>query len=387
MTTIRIPYGRQSISDQDIDAVIRILKSDFLTTGPTIDAFERAVAEYCGARYAVAVANASVALQLACRVLDLGPGQSLWTTPNTFVASANCADHCGARIDFCDIDPSTLNLSVKTLEAKLAATPAHQHPRVVVPVHFAGQPCDMEELGTLSQKYGFKIVEDAAHAIGAEYKGEKIGGCRHSAMTVFSFHPVKNITTGEGGMITTNDENLYVRLRELRTLGITRDPNRMSRPCPGPWYYEQLEVGYNFRMTDLEAALGLSQLQRLDQFIGRRQELVDTYNQSLHDLPLKLPTVTPARKSAHHLYVVEVLSEARKDRAQVFQELREAGIGVNVHYIPVHLQPVYRKQGFQEGDFPKAEGYYQRALSLPIYFDLSSEEQQFVIARLRHILT
>lgn len=381
-----IPYGRQSIDEADIAAVIDVLKSDFLTTGPTIEKFEKAVADYCGVKHAVAVTNATAALHVAAQALDLKAGDRLWTSPNTFVASANGAEHCGADADFVDIDPVSLNMSATELEKKLEATPQNLRPKVVVPVHFAGQSCGMEKISALAKKYNFKVVEDAAHAIGAVYKGTKVGSCKYSDMTVFSFHPVKNITTGEGGMITTNSDQLAERLRELRTIGITRNPARMSKKPDGPWYYEQLEVSCNYRLTDIGAALGISQMRRLDEFIDRRNKIFARYNEELKNLPLILPKLVSGEKSAWHLYVIQLAPEAKIGRLELFEKLRSKNIGVNVHYIPVHLQPVYRKKGFKAGDYPQAERYYSRAISLPIFFGLKDEDQTFVINELKAAL-
>ena len=340
-----ITSSRQSIDASDIDAVVATLNSDFLTTGPAIERFETAVCEYTGAGYAVAVANASAALHLACRAMGLKAGETLWTSPNTFVASANCADHCGARADFVDIDAKTLNLSVEKLEQKLKATPTHLLPKIVIPVHFAGRTCDLTAIHRLAEQFSFRVIEDAAHAIGSTHRGEKIGNCRFSDMTVFSFHPVKNITSGEGGMITTNDPELAQKLRELRSLGITRVPERMqAQPNPGPWYYEQIDLGYNYRMTDIEAALGLSQLRRLDAFVEKRQRIFDFYDAALANLPLIRPTPAKGDRIAWHLYVIQIdESRAPLDRRALFMALRDRGILVNVHYIPVYLQPLYRE--------------------------------------------
>lgn len=382
-----IPYGRQSISDEDIEAVVAVLKSDFLTTGPKIQEFEEAVAQYCGAQYAIAVSNATAALHLCARALDLGNGDYLWTSPNTFVASANAAEHCGGRADFCDIDPESLNLSAIELERKLYATPKEKHPKVLIPVHFAGQPCDMKRIYELSKEFGFRIVEDAAHALGSSYDGQKIGSCQYSDMTVFSFHPVKNITSGEGGMITTNDAALADHLRRLRSIGVTRDKALMTQEYPGAWYYEQLEFGLNYRLTDISAALGLSQLRRIDDFVKRRNEIFDRYNRELAGLPLKLPKLMTGDRSAWHLYVIQITEKSTVNRAELFNALRERNIGVNVHYIPVHLQPIYRAYGFKPGDFPRAENYYAYAISLPIFYDFKESEQSYVIEQLTKLLS
>jgi UDP-4-amino-4,6-dideoxy-N-acetyl-beta-L-altrosamine transaminase len=382
-----IPYGRQNISEEDIQAVVSVLRSDFLTQGPAIEAFEKAVAAYCGATYAVAVSNATAALHIACLSLGLGKGDSLWTSPNTFVASANCGLYCGAGVDFVDIDPATYNLSAARLEEKLErAAREGKLPKVVVPVHFSGQSCDMEAIGALAKRYGFAVIEDASHAIGGGYRGRPIGSCAHSDLAVFSFHPVKIITTGEGGMIVTNRKDLYEKLIRLRSHGITRDPARMDGPSEGDWFYQQVDLGFNYRITDLQAALGLSQLSRLDEFVARRHFLADRYERLLADLPVTLPRRDPAGRSALHLYVVKLGPGAKTDRARAFAALRKSGIGVNVHYIPVHTQPYYRGLGFRAGDFPAAESYYASALSLPMYFGLTESQQDEVAAKLKEAL-
>ena len=382
-----IPYGRQAITEADIAAVTAVLRSDFLTQGPAVPRFEQAVAAYCGAAHAVAVNSATSALHLACLALGLGSGDWLWTSPNTFVASANCGRYCGARVDFVDIDPRTYNLDPAALAAKLeAAERQGRLPKVVVPVHFAGQPCDLAAIAALARRYGFRVIEDASHAIGGRYRGEPIGNGRHADITVFSFHPVKLITTGEGGLATTNDPDLAARMARLRSHGISRDPaemqGRIQGELEGPWYYQQLELGFNYRLTDIQAALGHSQLQRLDDYVARRQHLATRYDRMLAALPLRLPYRDPAHRSALHLYPVQVPG----DRRRVFDALRQAGIGVNVHYIPVHTQPDYARFGFQRGDFPVAEAYYERAISLPLYPLLTEAEQDQVVAALRDAL-
>lgn len=383
-----IPYGRQNISDQDIQAVLEVLQSDWITQGPAVEQFERAVAGYCGVHYAVAVSSATAALHIACLAAGLKHGDVLWTSPNTFVASANCGLYCGAGVDFVDIDSLTYNISVEQLAGKLKKNGrVGKLPKVLVPVHFAGQSCEMAEIAALAKRYGITVIEDASHAIGGEYRGAKIGCCAFSEMTVFSFHPVKIITTGEGGMITTNDKSLYEKLLRLRTHGITRQPDLMTGESPGPWYYQQVELGYNYRITDMQAILGASQMKRLDQFVKRRHELVNRYNQVLKDLPLTLPWQHPDTYAAYHLYVIRLNSDqTNKTRRQVFEELRRAGIGVNVHYIPVHTQPYYQKRGFKQGDFPQAEEYYCQAISLPLYYDFTQEEQDYVIKVLKEVL-
>lgn len=385
-----IPYGRQEIGEHDVQAVLDILRSDWLTQGPAIERFEQGVARYCGVRHAVAVSSGTAALHLACLATGLQAGDSLWTSPNTFVASANCGRYCGAAVDFVDIDPGDWNLSPELLEAKLAqAALRGALPKVLVPVHFAGLSCDMARIGELARRYGISVIEDACHSSGAEHRGAKVGACAHSDMTVFSFHPVKLITTGEGGMVLTNREDLYRRLLRLRSHGITRDPGEMADPSHGPWYYQQVELGFNYRMTDIQAALGASQLERLDEFVARRNQLADRYDAALAGLPLQLPSRprTAGERSACHLYVVKLDAEkTAKKRKLVFEALRAAGIQANVHYIPVHTQPYYRKLGFREGDFPNAERYYEGAITLPLYPRLTEKEQDFVVAALKDAL-
>lgn len=377
-----IPYGRQDISQQDIDAVVEVLQSDFLTQGPKVPLFEQTVAQHVGAKHALAVNSATSALHIACLALSLTQGDWLWTTPITFVASANCGLYCGAQVDFVDIDPVTYNLCPKALEQKLiAAEKVGKLPKVVVPVHFSGQPCDMQAIHALAQKYGFKIIEDASHAIGGKYQNEFIGNCRYSDITVFSFHPVKIITTAEGGLALTNDDKLAEKMNLHRSHGVTRDTSLMTHEPDGPWYYQQVELGFNYRMTELQAALGISQMQRLDEFVGQRHSLAERYNQLLADLPLTLPWQHPDSYSGLHLYVIRLqLNKIKKTHRQVFEELREAGIGVNLHYIPVHTQPYYQAMGFKKGDFPEAERYYEEAISLPM-FSTMTELQQDEVAR------
>lgn len=377
-----IPYGRQDISPADIESVVATLRSDWLTQGPAIPAFENAVACYVGARHAIATCNATAALHIACVAMELGPGNFLWTTPNTFVASANCGLYCGADVDFVDIAPDTYNLSVEALECKLAASEREgKLPKIVVPVDFSGQPYDHRAVKSLADRYGFRIIEDASHAIGGTCYGEKIGSGRYSDITVFSFHPVKIITTGEGGMALTNDADLGRRLAMLRTHGITRDPSFLTNASEGDWYYEQLELGFNYRMTDMQAALGRAQLMRIDQFIRRRSQLAERYNQAFRTAPLITPVQSEFGQSAWHLYVIRLDDQKTSlTRRQVFDALRARGILVNVHYIPVHLQPYYRaKFGFKEGDFPIAEKYYSSCISLPMYAALTDEQQDRVI--------
>lgn len=388
MLTYQIPYGCQSIEQADIDAVVQVLQSPWLTQGPTIARFENAMAEHCQAQFAVAVCNATAALHIACLAAGLGPGDRLWTSPNTFVASANCGRYCGAEVDFVDIDPLTLNLDARLLAAKLeVAEAAGQLPKVVVAVAFAGQSCDMRTLAALAERYAFTLIEDASHAVGASYLGRPVGCGEFAAMTIFSFHPVKIITSAEGGMVLTNRPELAEHLRRLRSHGITGDPAQMEVPDHGLWYYQQLELGFNYRMTDLHAALGLSQMARLDSFVGKRRQLAARYDRLLADLPLVLPVAQAGAESAWHLYVVRLrLDEISVTQREVFDTLRAAGIGVNLHYIPVHLQPYYRKLGFEEGDFPEAERYFSEAVSLPLFPLLSDEQQDYVVEQLRSIV-
>jgi UDP-4-amino-4,6-dideoxy-N-acetyl-beta-L-altrosamine transaminase len=383
-----IRYGQQDITQADIDAVVAVLKSVNLTQGPAITQFEQSVCAHTGAQHAVAVSNATAALHIACLALDLGPGDWLWTTPNTFVASANCALYCGAKVDFVDTDPHTYNLCPQKLEDKLIqAKKANKLPKVVVPVHLTGQPCDMAAIHALSLKYGFKIIEDASHAIGGRYKEEPIGNCRYSDITVFSFHPVKIITTGEGGMALTNNDELATRLSLLRSHGITRDPELMSESMHGPWYYQQVALGFNYRMTDMQAALGVSQMTRLTDYVKRRHDIAQRYKELLADLPLILPWQHPESHSAYHLYVVRLqLDKISATHRQVFEALRAKDIMVNLHYIPVHTQPYYLKMGYKQGDFPNAEQYYREAISIPMHVNLTDEELQFVASSLREAM-
>lgn len=379
-----IPYGRQCVDEDDIAAVIEVLRSDWLTQGPSTDRFEEKVAAYCGVGHACATANATAALHLACLGLGLGPGDTLWTSPNTFVASANCALYCGAKVDFVDIDPQTYNMSVALLRDKLVdAKQRGTLPKVVVAVHFAGQACEMAEIASLATEYGFYVIEDASHAIGGRYRGEAVGCCRYSDMTIFSFHPVKIITTGEGGMVLTNNPALHDKVLMLRSHGITRDEVKMTSPSHGPWYYQQVDLGYNYRLTDIQAALGMSQMRRLDDFITRRRTLANRYDNLLADLPVVTPWRHSDCLSAWHLYVIRLAKETRR---QVFELLRASGIGVNVHYIPVHTQPYYQALGFVVGDFPEAERYYEEALTLPLFPGLTDVEQERVISVLREAL-
>ncbi len=384
-----IPYGRQDINKDDINAVVEVLSSDFLTQGPYVPRFEQAVANHVHAKYAVAVNSATSALHIACLALGLGPGDWLWTTPISFVASANCGLYCGAQVDFVDINPRTYNISIEKLSLKLAdAEKNGKLPKVVVPVHLCGQSCDMAAIHRLSKKYGFKVIEDASHAIGGKYKGELVGNCSYSDITVFSFHPVKIITTAEGGMALTNNKELSMKMELLRSHGITRNQDQMTHKSDGDWYYQQIELGFNYRMTDLQAALGLSQLNRLDEYVERRHLLAERYDCSLSNMPLITPWRNTDSYSAFHLYVIRLeLSKIAKTHRQVFEQLRANGIGVNLHYIPIHTQPHYMKMGFKLGDFPESECYYSEAISLPIYPKLKESEQEKVVQSLADILT
>ena len=388
MADYYIPYGRQSISPADIQAVVEVLQSDWLTQGPAIERFEKAVADYCGVKYAVAVSSATAALHISCLAAGLGSGDWLWTSPNTFVASANCGLYCGAKVDFVDIDPHTYNLSIPELERKLvSAEKSGKLPKILVPVHFAGQSCEMERIGQLAHKYGFTVLEDASHAIGARYKGKPVGSCAYSDLAVFSFHPVKIITTGEGGLVVTNREDLYERLVRLRTHGITRNPELMQGESHGLWYYQQLDLGFNYRITDIQAALGASQMHRLGEFVYRRRFLAGRYSELLQGLPVTLPAQHSDTASSWHLYVIRLGREKiETSPKEVFEALRDAEIGVNLHYIPVHTQPYYQKLGFQWGNFPEAERYYQEAISLPLYYGLTEFAQNRVVNALQGVL-
>jgi UDP-4-amino-4,6-dideoxy-N-acetyl-beta-L-altrosamine transaminase len=373
-----IPYGRQQIDDEDVAAVVAALTSDFLTQGPRVPAFEEAVAARVGAAHAVAVNSATSALHIACLALGIGPGDRVWTSPISFVASANCVLYCGAQVDFVDIDPATYNMSPAALEAKLvAAEQSGTLPKAVIPVHLAGQSCDMAAIGALAQRYGFAVIEDASHAIGASFDGRPVGDCSQSAITVFSFHPVKIVTTAEGGVATTNDPELAKQMALLRTHGVTRDPADMAVKDGGAFHYEQLALGYNYRMTELHAALGLSQLAKLDPFVERRRTLAASYDEALSGLPLTRPAQDPRSQSSWHLYIVQV-----EERRRVFDALRAAGIGVSMHYPPIYLQPYYRALGFSSGLCPVAEAYAARAISLPLHPGLSADEQERVVSAL-----
>ncbi len=379
-----IPYGRQSISDADVKAVVDTLQSDFLTQGPAIPAFEEALAKYCKVPYAIAVNSATSALHIACLALDVKAGDRVWTSPISFVASANCALYCGATVDFVDVEPDTGLMSVKALAAKLQQAAANNTlPKVLIPVHLAGHSCAMQQIATLCQPYGIRIIEDASHAIGGSYQQNKIGSCQFSDITVFSFHPVKIITTAEGGAALTKDMALAARMQLLRSHGITRNPDDMTEVSHGPWYYQQIDLGLNYRMTDLQAALGLSQLKRLDIFVNQRIEAVSNYSALLQNLALDLPQECSTGQSSWHLYIVRLHDENL--RLSTFEALRAAGIGVNVHYIPIHTQPYYQKLGFQWGDFPQAEYFYSRIISLPLYADLTQKSQDYVASVLKKI--
>ena len=376
-----MPYGRQDISQEDINAVIDVLKSDFLTQGPVVPAFEKAVSDYCKAKYAFAVNSATSALHIACMALGVRKGDLVWTSPITFVASANCALYCSADVDFVDIDPSTYNMSVKALEEKLIkAEQLGRLPKVLIPVHLAGQSCEMNKIHDLSKKYGFRVIEDASHAIGGKYENKAIGGCQYSDITVFSFHPVKIITTGEGGMCLTNDPNLAILLNRYRSHGIVRQASEMTHIPDGPWYYQQIELGYNYRMTDIQAALGLSQMNRLDDFVAARHAVAKRYNDLLNEDWLELPWQHPDTYSGLHLYIVRVKkNKLGITHRQLFEKLRNAGILVNLHYIPVYKHPYYETIGYDNQDFPNAEAYYSEAISIPMFATFTESEQQFVV--------
>jgi UDP-4-amino-4,6-dideoxy-N-acetyl-beta-L-altrosamine transaminase len=384
-----IPYGKQNINQADIDSVVDVLQSDFLTQGPQVPLFEKTVAGYCGVEFGVAVNSATSALHIACLALGLGKGDYLWTSPNSFVASANCGLYCGAKVDFVDIDQKTYNLSVVELEKKLIqAKKGDRLPKIVIPVHFAGQSCNMKKIHSLSQEYGFKIVEDASHAIGSKYHDKPVGGCQYSDITVFSFHPVKIITTAEGGLATTNNEDLCKKMRLFRSHGITRDVDLMTKESEGDWYYQQIGLGFNYRMTELQAALGVSQMRRLDKFVAIRHRIQERYDALLKDLPIIVPFQNSESYSSIHLYPIQI--DAKKNsklRQKIFQELREGGVGVNVHYIPVHMQPYYQNMGFKRGDFPESESYYKNAISIPMFQGLTIEMQNKVVKTLKKILT
>ena len=376
-----IPYGRQDVTQADIDAVVEALQSDFLTQGPQVQKFEKAVAKYCNAKHAIAVNSATSALHLACLSLGLKKGDWLWTSSITFVASANCGLYCGAKVDFVDIDPATYNLCPKALKKKLIhAKKVGRLPKIVIPVHLCGQACDMKAIHALSEEYNFKIIEDASHAIGGKYLNKAVGNCKYSDITIFSFHPVKIITTGEGGMALTNSTRLAERLSLLRSHGITRDPSQMTHEADGEWYYQQVDLGFNYRMTDIQAALGLSQLERLDDYVSRRHELAIRYNEMLKDLPLVIPYQHNDGYSSFHLYIIRLKN--RNKHKQIFEYLRKDKIGVNLHYIPVHTQPYYRQMDIEFTDLEQSESYYKDAISLPLYPAMTEQQQDFVIESL-----
>lgn len=384
-----IPYGRQDIKESDIDAVVEVLQSDFLTQGPAVPQFEDVIAQHCGVGQAVAVNSATSALHIALMALDVGSSDVVWTSPNTFVATSNAALYCGAKVDFIDIDPETYNMSIAALTKKLDhAQKLGELPKVVIPVHLTGQPCDMQAIHMLALHYGFNVVEDASHAIGGQYQGKPIGNCDYSDITVFSFHPVKIVTTAEGGIAVTKHAELAEKMKLHRSHGITRNPALMTHEVDGPWYYQQIELGYNYRMSDLQAALGVSQMRRLKDYIERRHSIADRYKCELENLPLILPKQADFSYSAYHLYVIRLDLEAIKplSHLQVFRFLRDCGILVNLHYIPVHTQPYYQNMGFKWGDFPNAEAYYRSAISIPIFPSLTDLEQTQIITSLQEIL-
>lgn len=383
-----IPYGRQSVTDDDIESVVSVLRSDFLTQGPVVPKFEDVISAYCGSRFAVAATNATSSLHLAAMALGLGPGDSLWTSAITFVASANCARYCGATVGLVDIDSRTVNLCPSALERKLKrAKEKGCLPKILVPVHMAGHSCDMEAIGELASVYGIRVIEDASHAIGGKFQGEPIGSCRYSDVTVFSFHPVKIITTGEGGVAVTNDESVAQRMDLLRSHGITRDQALMDCESDGPWFYQQVALGHNYRMTDIQAALGISQMQRLDEYVMRRNELASRYHRLLRGLPLEILEVQAGTLSSYHLFVVRLkLGSIKRSHKEVFVGLRQRGIGVNLHYIPIYRQPYYRSLGLNADECPQAEAYYHDAITLPLYPTLTYEDQDYVIEALGDLL-
>lgn len=384
-----IPYGRQNITEKDIDAVVNVLKSDYLTQGPKVPEFEQTIKNHCNVQHALAMNSATSALHVACLALGVGKQDIVWTTPITFVASANCALYCGAVVDFVDINPKTYNLSVECLEQKLKqAKEQNKLPKVVIPVHLCGQPCDMESIHALSKEYGFSVIEDASHAIGGSYQNKPIGNCQYSDITIFSFHPVKIITTAEGGVATTNSDKLAQKMDLLRSHGITRNTDLMTHEPDGPWYYQQIDLGFNYRMTEMQAALGVSQIQRLQSITESRHRIAQRYNEKLADLPVVVPFQIQESYSGLHLYVIRLkLDEIKPTHLEVFDSLRAANIGVNLHYIPVHLQPYYQKNfSFQTGDFPQAEQYYKEAISLPLYPDLTEDQQDYIVEALGAIL-
>jgi len=382
-----IPYGKQNINQADIDSVVNVLQSEFLTQGPQVPLFEKTVSEYCGVKYGVAVNSATSALHIACLALGLGEGDYFWTSPNTFVASANCGLYCGAKVDFVDIDSKTYNLSTKELEKKLIqAKQDNKLPKIVIPVHFAGQSCDMKKIHSLGKEYGFKIIEDASHAIGGKYLDQSIGCCQYSDITVFSFHPVKIITTAEGGLATTNNKELSEHMQLFRSHGVTRDPKLMIKKAEGGWHYQQVELGFNYRMTELQAALGVSQMKRLDEFVALRHQRQKRYDELLKNLPVVVPYQDMDSYSALHLYPIQIKTDKVKNtRKEIFEALRKNDIGVNVHYIPVHTQPYYENIGFKKGCYPNAEAYYDSAISIPLFSQMSVIQQDMVVKNLKKI--
>jgi UDP-4-amino-4,6-dideoxy-N-acetyl-beta-L-altrosamine transaminase len=383
-----IPYGRQSISEADIQAVVDVLQSEYLTQGPAVPAFEALVAKYCNVSHAIAVNSATSGLHIACLALGVGEGDIVWTSPITFVASANCALYCGAKVEFVDIDPKSYNISIEQLTIKLAeAEKSGTLPKVIIPVHLSGQPCEMKSIYNLAKLYGVSVIEDASHAIGAEYQNEPVGNCKYSDITVFSFHPVKIITTGEGGMSVTNSPELARKMQLLRSHGITREPSEMTHNPDGPCYYQQISLGFNYRMTDIQAALGISQLQKLDTFVNRRRELAKRYDLKLKDLPIIKPWQSPEGSSAWHLYIIRLKLNEIKSHRIVFEALRNAGIGVNLHYIPIYSQPYFQQFGYDSKQYPQAQTYYAEAISLPIYVGLTNQLQDQVITAIKEAIT
>ncbi len=383
-----IPYGKQEINQTDIDSVMGVLQSEFLTQGSQVPLFEEAVSYYCGAKYGVAVNSATSALHIACQALGLGKNDWLWTSSNSFVASANCALYCGAKVDFVDINAQTYNMSITELEKKLIlAKKKNKIPKIVIPIHFAGQSCKMKKIYSLSQEYGFHIIEDASHAIGSKYLDKQVGCCQYSDITVFSFHPVKIVTTAEGGLATTNDAKLTERMRLLRSHGVTRDSKLMTKASEGGWYYQQVELGYNYRMTELQAALGISQMKRLDEFVAKRHIIQERYDLLFGKFPIVRPYQDKDSYSALHLYPIQInFDRVNKSREQIFRNLVEEGIGVNVHYIPIHTQPYYLQFGFKKGDFPNSEFYYSRAISIPLFHTMTLKQQDKVVISLNSAL-